>query len=356
MKKCILGLIKKCIALIGIVAIGLGLFANTSYAESTGSITIYYNCAGKDLVNVVAHAYMIATVNDGRYELVDAFSGAGITDDDMNILSVDDFDDEEKIENAQKVYAEYAKTFYEYALLNGISDDALAISGSDGVATFSDLSIGVYIIYTEPLRVGTFTYVTAPLMVAIPSWDAVNGVYKLDCVVTAKCEEIEDDIDYTLRKVWNDSGYESNRPGSITAKIYCDGAEYATVTLSSENNWSYSWSYAAGHTFSVTEVSTASGYTASVSQNAYTFTITNTYTPPETPETPTTPDTPTTPEEPTTPVEEVLGVIRKIPDVPAVLGARRLPQTGLLWWPIPFLLIGGFALMFYGIKSMKKSK
>ena len=40
----------------------------------------------------------------------------------------------------------------------------------------------------------------------------------------------------------------------------------------------------------------------------------------------------------------------------AVLGADRLPQTGQLWWPVPILLICGFALIGGGFFGRRKEK
>ena len=94
--------------------------------------------------------------------------------------------------------------------------------------------------------------------------------------------------------------------------------------------------------------------------------LTNTYkpeTPPPPPDTPNPPpDTPNPPPDtpnnpPDTPgfpsLPEVLGAIRNLPEV---LGARRLPQTGLLWWPIPLLVIVGVVLIVKGIRKNNKAK
>ena len=51
------------------------------------------------------------------------------------------------------------------------------------------------------------------------------------------------------------------------------------------------------------------------------------------------------------PEGEVLGADR-MPEQ-AVLGADRLPQTGQLWWPVPILLVGGFALIGGGFVGRK---
>ena len=52
------------------------------------------------------------------------------------------------------------------------------------------------------------------------------------------------------------------------------------------------------------------------------------------------------------PEGEVLGAER-LPEQ-AVLGVDRLPQTGQLWWPVPILLIGGFALIGGGFVGRKR--
>ena len=49
----------------------------------------------------------------------------------------------------------------------------------------------------------------------------------------------------------------------------------------------------------------------------------------------------------------MLGAIRKLigKALPQVLGARRLPQTGQLWWPVPILLTAGILLFVSGLRD-----
>ena len=96
--------------------------------------------------------------------------------------------------------------------------------------------------------------------------------------------------------------------------------------------------------------------------------------PPDTPPTPpgTPPDTPTPPPTPPTPpapptvlgVERpletdegtVLGAVRDVVETPGrVLGATRLPKTGLLWWPLFFLLAGGAGFTVFGLVRRHKA-
>ena len=55
---------------------------------------------------------------------------------------------------------------------------------------------------------------------------------------------------------------------------------------------------------------------------------------------------------PATRVPTVAGATRTLQ--PAVLGATRLPQTGLLWWPVPVLGALGILLLILGIVNRKK--
>ena len=185
--------------------------------------------------------------------------------------------------------------------------------------------------------------------------------------------QLEGDPDvYSVYKQWIDDGAD-NRPSKITVKIYCDGNLIETVDLSNANSWQYSWQYEKGHNFTVEEVLETDNYTANVSRNDNAFIIVNTKVPetpeepkepekpnkpkkpkkPEKPESPSTPDTPESNEE----YPDVLGAIRDfVGELPEVLGARRLPQTGQLWWPIPVLAILGVILIGLGFRSEKSRK
>ena len=78
-----------------------------------------------------------------------------------------------------------------------------------------------------------------------------------------------------LLKLWNDSG-SANRPKSIQVDIYKDQVLFETVTLSSENDWSYQWhTVDSGSQWTVTEKNVPNGYTVSISESEGIFTVTN---------------------------------------------------------------------------------
>ncbi len=132
-------------------------------------------------------------------------------------------------------------------------------------------------------------------------------------------DEPEDDtVTRTVLKFWDDKGYESKRPKSVQVTLLQNGTAYDTQTLSTTNGWQYTWSKLPRYdengkeiSWTIREVS-VSGYVSSVRQNDYTFVLTNT------------------------------------PDEP------KLPQTGVLWWPVPVLACGGLAFLIVGTLSRKK--
>ncbi|MGN1413206.1 MAG: Cna B-type domain-containing protein [Anaerovoracaceae bacterium] len=88
-------------------------------------------------------------------------------------------------------------------------------------------------------------------------------------------------VDATVTKVWDDEGYEENRPESIQVQMYADEEKYGNpVTLSDDNDWSIKYSdmpkYSSGTTevvYTVDEESVPDGYEKTVNG----FTITNTW-------------------------------------------------------------------------------
>ena len=66
-------------------------------------------------------------------------------------------------------------------------------------------------------------------------------------------------------------------PESVEAVLYRDGKEFDTVKLSAENDWSHAWTGLTDeYTWNVDEKSVPDGYTKTVTNNGYDFTITNT--------------------------------------------------------------------------------
>ena len=130
----------------------------------------------------------------------------------------------------------------------------------------------------------------------------------------------DDTVTRTVLKVWDDKGYESKRPESVQVTLLQNGTAYDTQTLSDTNGWMYTWDKLPKYDKDGKEISwtirefSVYGYVSSVRQNGYTFVLTNT------------------------------------------LDKQKLPQTGMLWWPVPVLACGGLAFLIVGASGKKKVK
>ena len=83
-------------------------------------------------------------------------------------------------------------------------------------------------------------------------------------------------IEVSVTKVWY--GADVTHPTSVKVTLYRDGKAYDTVTLSADNNWSYTWKDLTDEfQWTVDEPSVPSGYNKLVRRSGYSFTITNTH-------------------------------------------------------------------------------
>lgn len=359
--------IKRMISLIMTMFIITVIFAaRTSVLEARnridtskkGTLRLSYSCdITEDNINnptpvtgVTIHLYRVASVNEGgEFAWLSPYTDISEISS-VEVNSISDADTWNSLVTPVKTYI--------YS--NGISDDATGSSDSDGIATISNLDLGIYLVVTDTLvdDSNNCTYTFTPFFTSIPTIDPETDTWVYDngqeyvVDVTAKCEYYLNpvSVDYDIYKNWVD--YDSERPSSIEVKIYLDGSLYNTVTLSSSNSWHYSWSYEEGHSWTISET-VPSGYSVSYSQSGNVFTLTNTGTenPPEYQQPPT---TPTTPENP---VQQVLGAVRLAiteDDTPEVLGATRLPQTGQIWWPVFVLALIGIGFFVAGFLSDRK--
>ena len=332
-----------------------------------GSLTVTHLSVDEEQMgNVPSHIYLVATIDDnGQYTITDQFRGFFSDSDCFN--NGYNYD-------AWKNYVAYdtasdSDNLLAYIQENNISPVAEKLSDANGKTYYTDLTLGVYYVLSDRVNAGGYTHSFVNFLYPVPilemtSSGKININYNPS--VSPKKSKVGN-VHCNIRKRWSDSGNTENRPTSVTFRIYCDGEFMEDVTLSSENDWFYEWEKEGDHTFSVEEIDVPAGYSSNMDivqdGHHFQFVFTNNYnppsTPPDTPDTPGTPDTPDTPGTPDTPstpgipdLPEVLGAIR---DLPQVLGARRLPQTGQLWWPLPILVIAGVFMIVKGIKKNSKN-
>ena len=241
-------------------------------------------------------------------------------------------------------WADLAVTLAGYAARDEIAPDATAVVDEDGNAVFSDLPTGLYLVTGDAYRRGRYTYTPSPIMVSLPSRDEQEQ-WHYDVTANAKYTEKHipgsgsSKTDLKVVKVWEDDGKEF-RPTEAVIQLLKDGKVYDTVTLNEDNNWRHTWTdMSKSATWQVVEKTVPEGYEVLVSNDSlYSFTVTNS-TGEEIPPGPPPPLSPPPPEEP-----------------PPGNPPPNLPQTGMLWWPVPVLAVSGMVCFLAGwVKKRKEN-
>lgn len=259
--------------------------------------------------------------------------------------------------------ADVAKTLESYAVIDEIEPYATGVTDENGFLQFTDLPEGVYLLCGEQTEIDSKIYVPAASIV-----ESGSNMSNLDWTVYPKFEvrdvPEEESETYTVMKVWkNDENEPEARPYNIEAEIYCNGELYETVTLSGQNDWTYTWEGDPDCQWKVVEKNIPDNYTVIVRDNLTQFVIVNTFegTPPQ--ETTTTTAVTTVPDESaSTPEETTITTTVNVPATTPVTtdrvsgGIIKLPQTGQLWWPVPVLILAGFVSIAVGIRLKRKNK
>ncbi len=221
--------------------------------------------------------------------------------------------------------SELAETLSAYAARDQITPDASAVTDASGSVSFKDLSSGLYLVTAGKVRTETTEYTIDAMLLSLPG-QTDSGAWEYDVTARPKLsgEPIPTGtVELQVMKVWKNDGGTAKRPEKIEIELLCDGQVYDTVTLRAENQWRHAWTgLEAGKVWQVAEKRVPTGYTVRVGREGTAFVVTNTAKT----------DTPT----PGTPGGGSGG------------GGGRLPQTGMLWWPVPVLAVLGMGLFLTG--------
>lgn len=192
------------------------------------------------------------------------------------------------------------------------------VSGSRARAT--NLSVGLYLGVMKGSSNASARYEFQPFIVQLPTLGQDQGqdVWVYDGVATSpKHSDTALDTIHAV-KVWKDGGAaekeSSSRPQSISVDLLCDGVVAKSATLSEQNSWRATFGgLEPGHSWTVAESEVPTGYTVSVDRRGATFVVTNSAQDGS---------------------DQSLG--------------NKLPQTSMLWWPVPVLLLLGAVLLVSG--------
>lgn len=181
----------------------------------------------------------------------------------------------------------------------------------NGHLSIDNVNDGFYLIVGESYTDDNFKYTIMPSLIKITSNKEINPKFEKE-----KLEK----YDLTVFKSWND---DFNTHDAIKISLYENNVKVETVELNSENNFQYVFkSLNRKNDYTVFEEDIPRGYTLEIVKNEDTFTLINTFT----------------------------RVVYNETEV-----EEKLPQTGLLQWPLLYLLIIGIIciLLSFIIKHKK---
>ena len=269
------------------------------------SLTVTAVYAQNPIPGMKFDAYLISTVDEG----------AELTVLDRYRDFADDLDIRGKNDEAWRQMAQVLTR--EISLDKNLKPSCSAVTDADGVAKFADISMGLYLIVGSSVEKDGYVYSTSPFFVMLPEQNPSSNSWNYHVVANAKPGREPVKADFEVIKIWKDDCHKDRRPKSISINLICDGEVYDTITLPHNGAWSYTWeSLETNHEWTVTEKRENGYKDPEIRQEGNTFIVTNTC------------NKPTNPPKP---------------------GKPTLPQTGLLWWPVPVLIAAGLLFVLIGL-------
>ena len=216
-----------------------------------------------------------------------------------------------------------AQTLNAFAKKDGLKPDGEELTNAYGYAVFSNLKPGVFLVASQRLETNKGTYFLSPSLISIPAKLTAEGQWYYS--VTALPKGVfrpyaePQVISNKVVKIWRDAGSENSRPQAIEVVLLRNGEIYETIRLNAKNNWSYTWEglYAEDE-WLIAEL-VPDGFHVLISDDGDITAIINT-------------------KEKTVPPE------------------TDVPDTGVLWWPLPVLVLLGVSLILVGVRVRRGSK
>ncbi len=293
--------IKKTLGVVLVLMLCFGTLFVPVFAEDL-SVSLKFVCEGTPVKGNEFRLYKVADTDCTPTE-------------DFSAYPVDfSFNDAETMSAA-------AETLTYYIGRDGITPDKKAVTNEDGYVFFNVAQEGVYLLVGDKAKVGDTVYTPESILFFLPSKGTVGEeVCSLELSPKFDKETESEAVDRKVLKTWkNDSNLA--RPDSVVVELLRDGEVYDTVILSDANSWRHEWKDLDGSkSWTLTEKAVPEGYTVSVSQEGITFHVVN--------------------KGPTPPPDE--------PDDEDKDDEDIIPETGVLWWPVPYIACLGLLLIIIG--------
>lgn len=190
----------------------------------------------------------------------------------------------------------------------------------DGVASFparqDALEQGLYLVICQNYKDELENYTYNPILICLPN-RAEDDTWVYNEIIYPKDAPEDEKTEIEVVKKWEKN---SKKQPIEVELINGDGEVCDTIVLNEENSWRYKWTLLEKDDWKVNEKDVPDGYTVTICKEKNGYVIINT------------PDTPNTPPKP----------------------PGRLPQTGVLWWPVPIL--AGAGMLFFMLGWIKRRR
>lgn len=255
-----------------------------------------------------------------------------------------------------------SETLSGYVALDNPRSVASKTTNSNGKVSFLDLEQGLYLVIGSQYTYGSTIDTAMPFLINLPC-ENISGQWDYRVTISPKHESNiylpGDKTNIKVLKVW-DNDKDKTKPQSVEVSLLCDGKIYDSVTLNHKNNWRYTWeNLDDSKMWQLIEKNVPENYTVTCVKEKTTFVVTNTYHEPQESEETTGPDNPTSPQTTDNPDNPTETGIPNNPILPTeeqyTSGGNvgKLPQTGMLWWPVPLLAAVGLLAFAIGWRRHK---
>ncbi len=165
-----------CIIMSILVAL-LGTFKAS--ADSVGSLTLDCHYGDEKVENMSWSIYKIGERDlSGGFAIDDAFSSTGVTLDDLSASAVQTD----------------ADTLAAYVSENEVTALATAYTNEDGLASFSDLDYGIYLVIGQSVLQNEYTFTASPSIIEISAEESqVTATTKLSAASSTSSESTPDE-------------------------------------------------------------------------------------------------------------------------------------------------------------------
>lgn len=246
--------------------------------ESRCCLTVEFQHESFPISNATFQLYRIADLGaDRKLSYVEAFS-------DLRL-------DAEALSNA--AYDLYARVEHQ-----NLQPEQTLITDQDGIASAADLAPGAFLLVGIPATVNGFDYHVEKQVIFLEKETLTLRPKSTRLPSEAKLISIE------AVKLWDDQGFENERPNAIVVRLLKDGKTVSSAVLSDTNGWRHTWNDLLPNANWSVQEDVPEGYKVTVRESENTFTLTN--------------------------------------------HRKEIPQTGHIWWPVLTVLCVGLALIVVG--------